>query len=246
MAVEVHRYHDYQTGHYTRVPNDALSDARLSHGARGVLAFLLGRPPGWVTSAERLAAMSDNGVHACRAFLRELVDAGYLVRQRVKDAAGHFIMRHLVADQPGHTRDLEQLSMFTETLDPRADLIAAHVEKRRTRPTPTRSSRWTRSPKQRIIAGQTANQFRTVGPSAHTSKREDKQAAPADAEPAPERVRRAAMGDIRALLAEGGRRCRDVDPPTRRSRPPSDSAGSASNSTGSSGDPTTCVSTAPS
>lgn len=85
---------------FTILPNAALEDARLSWRARGVLAYLLSRPDGWTTSAERLTPLGTEGRDAIRTSLRELEAAGYLTRTRTADAAGKWSTSVTVTDHP--------------------------------------------------------------------------------------------------------------------------------------------------
>ncbi len=75
---------------FAQIANAALQDESLSYRARGVLASMLSRPPGWTTSAERIAAAGLEGRDAIKAALRELEAAGYLVRSRSRDDKGQW------------------------------------------------------------------------------------------------------------------------------------------------------------
>ena len=83
------------------ISNQAIEDARLTFKARGLLAYLLSRPVGWTTSAERLAATASDrdGKDAIKTALRELEQHGYLVRSRSQDAEGKWTWVHEVTDQ---------------------------------------------------------------------------------------------------------------------------------------------------
>lgn len=83
------------------IPNAALEHEALSWKARGLLAYLLSRPPGWQTSAERLAAIAPDGRHAIRTGLAELRAAGYLVQERHQDpATGTWSTSTVIHDTP--------------------------------------------------------------------------------------------------------------------------------------------------
>lgn len=82
------------------VQNDVLRDERLSFKARGVLVFLLSQPPGYQTSAERIASASPDGRHAVLSALRELETTGYLERHRRRLPNGRFQPVDIVHDQP--------------------------------------------------------------------------------------------------------------------------------------------------
>ncbi len=88
---------------FAMIANAALEDDRLTWRARGVLAYLLSRPEGWSTSAERLAGQSPKGKEgrdAMRAVLAELEAAGYLLREKVQDARGRWSTGMVVYDSP--------------------------------------------------------------------------------------------------------------------------------------------------
>jgi len=88
---------------FAMIANEALENADLTWRARGVLAYLLSRPEGWSTSAERLAAMSPKGKEgrdAMRAVLTELESAGYVRREKTQDARGRWSTTLVVYDYP--------------------------------------------------------------------------------------------------------------------------------------------------
>lgn len=85
---------------FAQIHNEALADGRLSFKARGILAFLLSRPPGWKTSAERLAKSGIDGERAVKSGLKELEAAGYLKRTRTHGPDGLWIHNQIITDQP--------------------------------------------------------------------------------------------------------------------------------------------------
>jgi hypothetical protein len=85
---------------FAQISNGALQDKRLSYRARGILSALLSRPPGWTTSAERIAAEGTEGRDAVKAAMRELEKFGYLIRVRAQDEKGHWQHHQDVFDTP--------------------------------------------------------------------------------------------------------------------------------------------------
>ena len=79
---------------FAQIANACLQDERLSFRARGVLASMLSRPPGWTTSAERSA-------------LRELEKFGYLIRVKAQDEKGQWHHHQDVFDVPQIEEELE-------------------------------------------------------------------------------------------------------------------------------------------
>lgn len=97
---------------FAQIHNAALADGRLSFKARGILAFLLSRPPGWKTSAERLARSGTDGERAVKSGLKELEALGYLKRSRSHAdgsdpdvPAGTWVHNQVITDQPDILED---------------------------------------------------------------------------------------------------------------------------------------------
>jgi len=70
-------------------------DERLSWGARGLLIFLLGKPDHWEVSTTHLVKQTAGSAKpskrdAVRGLLAELVSAGYIKREPVRNEAGVF------------------------------------------------------------------------------------------------------------------------------------------------------------
>src|ERR1051325_3420923 len=62
---------------YVIIQNKALTDKRLSWKARGLLAYLLSRPPDWKVSSAQLALAGKDGAESIRSALKELRSVGY-------------------------------------------------------------------------------------------------------------------------------------------------------------------------
>lgn len=82
------------------IANGMLQDESLSFRARGVLASILSRPPGWRTNSEMLAQQGKEGRDAIRTALTELERAGYLRRTKERNADGTFASVSEVSDVP--------------------------------------------------------------------------------------------------------------------------------------------------
>jgi hypothetical protein len=71
---------------YAPIPKAIFADARLSYRAIGVLCYLLSKPNNWETRVSDLVKRHREGREAVQASLKELEDAGYMRRARVREA----------------------------------------------------------------------------------------------------------------------------------------------------------------
>ena len=62
---------------FARVPNTLLADSRLSWKAKGIAAYLCGKPAGWKMRVADLVKQGPDGRSSIRAALDELRAAGY-------------------------------------------------------------------------------------------------------------------------------------------------------------------------
>lgn len=73
-----------KTTNYTTICNEALNDSNLSLKAKGLWAFLMTKPGEWSINYRGLKTQLKEGQSAILAALKELEEAGYLVRGRVQ------------------------------------------------------------------------------------------------------------------------------------------------------------------
>ncbi len=73
---------------YTIMCNYHLKDKRISLKAKGLLSVILSLPEDWNYTTRGLAAICKEGVDSIGATLRELEQAGYLLRNRLRDGKG--------------------------------------------------------------------------------------------------------------------------------------------------------------
>lgn len=85
---------------YTILSNVGLEDTRLTFKAKGLLAYLLSKPDGWMVSDRQLATVGPDGRDAVQTALRELESFGYLVRRRENGAGGKWIHHSYIYDEP--------------------------------------------------------------------------------------------------------------------------------------------------
>ena len=67
---------------FAQIKNEVLSDKNLSWKAKGIFAYLYSKPDDWDFSMHRIKDDSTDGKESVRMGLKELEDAGYLIRTR--------------------------------------------------------------------------------------------------------------------------------------------------------------------
>lgn len=78
-----------------------LEDKRLSFKAKGILAYLLGKPDDWTVRVKDIMKRSTDGEHAVRSGLQELEEAGYLEKQQERRKDGTFEpTEYIVHEEP--------------------------------------------------------------------------------------------------------------------------------------------------
>ena len=76
---------------YTCVNNFIATDKRLSYKGKGIWLYAFSRPDDWSFNLEDLINQSTDGKDSVSAGLRELENAGYLVRSRLRDGQGKLL-----------------------------------------------------------------------------------------------------------------------------------------------------------
>ena len=90
-----------KTQNYTVMSNYHLNDKALSLKAKGLLSLMLSLPDSWDYTTRGLASICKEGVDGIQATVRELENAGYIIRRRVRDQNGQVRgMEFTVFEQP--------------------------------------------------------------------------------------------------------------------------------------------------
>ena len=94
------------TGNFTAVPNSILEDDRLSVEAKGLLCYLLSRPPNWQPRHDQLQRKLRIGRKLLKRCFGEIIDAGYGVRdeKQGRDGCNQFTtLNYVIRDIPERT-----------------------------------------------------------------------------------------------------------------------------------------------
>ena len=86
---------------YTVMSNHHLRNKELSLKAKGLLSQMLSLPEDWDYTTKGLARICRDGVDSICATVRELEDAGYIIRERVRNANGRLgSIEYTILEQP--------------------------------------------------------------------------------------------------------------------------------------------------
>lgn len=83
-------FNSYRSANFTVIANPVINDERLSFKARGLLIYLLSKPPYWEVTSAQLAGASPQGITAIRSALKELVSYGYARLVKLQAPSGKF------------------------------------------------------------------------------------------------------------------------------------------------------------
>lgn len=115
-----------KTENFSVIANHAANNASLSWRAKGLFFFLMTKPNNWKIKRDGLLNASKDGKDSTGNALRELETAGYLIRKRKQDAAGHWTWESTLHEQPvtiaGISGDGESAAGFSAAGQP-GDLV---------------------------------------------------------------------------------------------------------------------------
>lgn len=100
-----------KTKDYTVMANHHLRNKALSLKAKGLLSLMLSLPDDWDYTTKGLAMICKDGVDSICSTVRELENAGYIQRRRVRDHHGRLgeieytILEHPVNEEPPPKRE---------------------------------------------------------------------------------------------------------------------------------------------
>lgn len=96
-------YRVEKTKNYTVMANHHLQNKAVTLKAKGLLSMMLSLPDAWDYSTRGLAAICKEGVDSIGAALKELEQAGYIVRNRLRDEKGRITdTEYVIYETPVH------------------------------------------------------------------------------------------------------------------------------------------------
>ncbi len=90
-----------KTKNYTVMANYHLRDTSLSLKAKGLLSLMLSLPEGWDYTTKGLACIYKDGVDSICSTVKELENAGYVQRRRLRNELGHLTeVEYTILEKP--------------------------------------------------------------------------------------------------------------------------------------------------
>ena len=90
---------------FATTPNALLYNSNISLRAKGLFAYIQGKPDKWNFSAERIALECKEGLQSVRSSLRELETFGYLQRVKYQNEKGHWEWDYILHSAPSNPAD---------------------------------------------------------------------------------------------------------------------------------------------
>lgn len=112
-----------KTSDYTVMSNHHLRNKALTLKAKGLLTMMLSLPDEWNYTTRGLAAICKEGVDSIGGALKELENAGYIVRNRLRDSKGRITdTEYVIYEQPQKKPDSDkQDTAYPDTENPDMD-----------------------------------------------------------------------------------------------------------------------------
>ena len=90
-----------KTRDYTVMSNNHLKNKTLSLKAKGLLSLMLSLPENWDYTTKGLAAICKDGIDSICSAVKELEQAGYIIRQRVRNEKGQLTtVEYTILEEP--------------------------------------------------------------------------------------------------------------------------------------------------
>ena len=102
---------------FTQVPNSILNDKSISWGAKGLWAYMAGKPENWKFTIRLMAKQSKDSVDATTSRLNELIKAGYVVRQEIMTKNGKQCFYSIYSEPSREKPNLEKPNLENPILE---------------------------------------------------------------------------------------------------------------------------------
>jgi hypothetical protein len=110
-----------RTDNFTVVNNDVIQNKDLSWAAKGMLVYLLHLPDNWQINVADLSNRSKNGRDGTAGIIKELMNAGYISRVKIKNEKAQFKgYDYTVTDKPVNGKPVNGLSVDGSSVNGKA------------------------------------------------------------------------------------------------------------------------------
>ncbi|MGM5024516.1 hypothetical protein [Tardiphaga sp. 367_B4_N1_1] len=93
---------------YAAFPNAVWEDGRIGADEKGVLGYLLSRPPTWKVSLSQVGYVMKVGKDRMQRIFRSLIAAGYVTREVVRNETGVIVaLEYVVRDEAEPVTDID-------------------------------------------------------------------------------------------------------------------------------------------
>lgn len=86
----IHKILRYAYGTFFQASNAIVDNPNLSWAAKGLLLYMLSKPPQWIVIKSDLVCRSTNGIRSVNTILQELEDSGYVVKIPQRGNSGRY------------------------------------------------------------------------------------------------------------------------------------------------------------
>ena len=93
-------HHTRKERDYTVLDNEMLRNPNLSLKAKGLMSYMLSRPPNWVFTVQGLSVSCKDGPDSVRSAVQELEKAGYVVRKRKREKGKYKEVEYEIYEKP--------------------------------------------------------------------------------------------------------------------------------------------------
>ena len=119
---------------YTVMSNYHLRDLRLSNKAIGLLSKILSLPEDWDYTTKGLAKISKDGLDSIKSAIKELEEAGYIIRNKVRESGRFSGVDYIIYEKPrSEIISIEKKQSLKEKLQKEVsynDLVASGLNKK--------------------------------------------------------------------------------------------------------------------
>ncbi|MGM4962791.1 hypothetical protein AB7714_04755 [Tardiphaga sp. 1201_B9_N1_1] len=96
---------------YASFPNSIWEDGRIGVDEKGVLGYLLSRPPNWAVHLSQVGRVMGVGKDRMQRIFRTLIAAGYVTRETIRNENGAFVaLEYVIRDEPAPVADVDDVA----------------------------------------------------------------------------------------------------------------------------------------